>query len=223
MQRRRASRIDDVAAPRTTLGTGGSNFTMTGFARRSLRVLIAMTFAWGPAAAVFAAEEVADVIAVESVILSVKQALIVAQSELDAEELPKIKSAVLTLETLYSPRSDGRNELVIAKAGAPFDRSRIQKLVIDVKPPRARSRPISARELEETLAQLVVAGARATGLVDSDPNPLDLNASTAQFRFVVLKAGAGGLGFSISPVSRDLEVPMDRASVQILTIGYQAR
>lgn len=185
--------------------------------------MLALALALPGAVAQAAGEEAANVVSVESVIQSVKQALVVAQSELDAEDLPQIKSAVLQLETLYSPRSDGRNELVIAKAGTPFQRARIQKLVLDVKPPRPRSSPVSARELEESLAQLIVAGARSTGLVFNDPNPLSLNASTVVMRFVVLQAGAGGLAFAITPVTQSLDIPLDKTSIQTLTIGYHNR
>jgi len=170
-----------------------------------------------------ATEEAADVIGVESVIQSVKQALVVAQSELDAEELPRITGVVLQLETLHSPRGDGRDELVLAKAGAPFDRGRIQKLTLDIKPPRVRSTPVAARELEEPLAQAIVAAARATAWVRMDPNPLSLSSATTQLRFVVLRAGAGGLGFAITPVSHSLDQPIGAASTQLLKITYEPR
>ncbi len=187
------------------------------------RTSIAMLLCLGLAAPAAGTEPAAEVVAIESVVKSVKQALVVAQSEIDAEELPAVKSAVLQLETLYSTRGDGRRQLVIAKAGTAFDRTRAQKFVLDVKPPSARGGPVSARELEETLTQLIVTGARSAALVGAEPNSLALKGATAQWRFVVMGAGTGGLGFAITPLSDALETPLDKASIQILTIGYEAR
>ncbi|MDP6981441.1 MAG: hypothetical protein QF570_23010 [Myxococcota bacterium] len=187
--------------------------------KTSIAILLCLAFA----APAWSTEPAAEVVAIESVVKSVKQALVVAQSEIDAEELPTVKSAVLQLETLYSTRGDGRKQLVIAKAGAAFDRARAQKFVLDIKPPRARGGPVSARELEETLTQLIVTGARSAALVAAEPNSLSLTQATAQWRFVVVGAGVGGLGFNIMPLSDALEIAVDKASVQILTIGYEAR
>ncbi len=66
-------------------------------------------------------------------------------------------------------------------------------------------------------------GARSAALVGTEPNALGLVKATAQWRFVVMKAGAGGLGFTIMPLSDTLEIASDKASVQILTVGYKAR
>lgn len=197
---------------------------MTLHSPRIACALVAAACLWSLAAPpARAVEQDADVVPVEAVIRSVKQALWVAQSELDTDELPPIHSAILQLETLHAPRRDGRSELIIAKAGTPFDRLRIQRLVLDLKPPRAPSSPVSAREAEQDLAQLVVSASRAAAFSESEPNPLSLNLATTHLRFVVLKAGAGGLGFAISPLTHDLDIAADQASAQVLTISFRPR
>ncbi|MCP5042333.1 MAG: hypothetical protein GY944_15010 [bacterium] len=160
------------------------------------------------------------VVPIESVIKNVKQALAIAQNELDTEGLPAVRKARLQLEAIYSTELGGGASLFITKVGAPFDRTRIQKLTLDLNPRRARGQRVSSRELEETLSELIVSAARGAENVRLEPTPLKLTAATAQLNFVVQKAGAGGLGYSISPVTAELDADLGNSSVQVLTLTF---
>lgn len=166
-----------------------------------------------------------NIVPMDLVVRQVQQALADAQTTLDDESLPPLKSVVLSLQTVLDTSQGGSIKLFIFSFGASHDQTKTQQVDITLVPPKAGNASlVSERSLTQALEQAIVNAAKGVKDAGANPKvPLQLSALKVKIGFTVKNGGNGEAVPQILPITLDLKGNVSQTDVQTIEITYEAQ
>ena len=158
--------------------------------------------------------------AVEQLLASVQKTLIRVRDQSDDKELPPLKKVTLLVRAALAQKAGGKLSLVVLEVGSNASKETIQEIELELRPPGSEDKAKVSDEAD-ALAAAIVEAAHNVKTAENGTPPLHLRTLTAKLQFVVKKEGAGGLNFTLAPVTLSLggEVKGENTQSIILVFG----
>ena len=181
---------------------------------RALALTVLFCLLGGPALA-------DDPLPVDNLLEQVQAALVRVQDLSDEDDLPRLKSVKLLLQTTLAQDASGRFKFFLVSVGGQTAQTRIQTLELTlVPPPPGTPLPVAAMDITEILAQAILAAAYGVKPAMEREPPLELVELVVNLRFVVDNSGGGSIGADLLPITVEFGAQVRATEVQILTLIF---
>lgn len=156
------------------------------------------------------------------VMLEEVQAALVRVNDLTAEdELPRLKSVELSLQTSIAKDASGRFAFFVISLGGQTAETSVQSLTVVLSPPPpGTSAPVGRADLAETLAEAIVAAARGLKPALKRDPPLALEQLVAELRFAVDTSGSAGIKAELVPITVDVGAKISSTQIQTIKVTF---
>ena len=152
----------------------------------------------------------------------IQRALITVQDSAASENLPKLNSVIVELQTQFKKEGGGGLSLFVVTLGAKASKEEVQMLKLTLKPPEVGAKmPVSAADVYQSLAEAILAAAKGAAAAKTREPRLELSELVATIKFVVLASGGGGIRFTIAPVSIDLSGNVSDSTTQTISVTFK--
>lgn len=152
----------------------------------------------------------------------IQRALITVQDSAASENLPKLDSVIVELQTQFKKEGGGGLSLFVISLGAKASKEEVQTLKLTLKPPKVGAEmPVSAADVHKSLAEAILAAAKGAAAARERKPKLELSELVATIKFVVVASGGGGVKFIIAPVSIDLSGNVSDTTTQSITVTFK--
>lgn len=165
-----------------------------------------------------------DELLISTVLNEIQKGLLESSRLIEDEQLPPLKSVVLTLQTEHKRSAGGGIKILIFSFGKTWERTKSHQLVLTLKPPKAGDeQPVSLSELlSEQLVNAIVTSAKGISAAARAQPPLELTDLKAEFKFVVQSGKKGSGTFSVLPVGVDLKGDLSKKAVHSVVVQFGA-
>jgi hypothetical protein len=124
-----------------------------------------------------------------------KVALLRVQEAAEAQNLPALQDAVLEAQTAMAQDASGRVRLFVVEVGGGVATEATNMVRLKLVPPPPGSRvDVSAVELSDALAALILSAARSLDEAARGEPPLVATEVSATLRFAISRSGQGSIG-----------------------------
>jgi len=186
-----------------------------------LAVLISVAL-WGAIAAPEAkALEPNRAVAIQTVLTSVRDALIGVQKALRRDDYPPLTAVTLTLQTAAAKQAGGEIKLWVVALGGKAEKSELQEITIQLTPPSPNSpRNVAEESLTSALESAIVSAVEGAQNAGSPGLPLAFTGLQVSISFVVKSNAGGGAKIEILPISADLSGETSVSSTQNIKVVF---
>ena len=186
-----------------------------------LAVLISVAL-WGAIAAPEAkALEPNRAVAIQTVLTSVRDALIGVQKALLRDDYPPLTAVTLTLQTAAAKQAGGEIKLWVVALGGKAEKSELQEITIQLTPPSPNSpRNVAEESLTSALESAIVSAVEGAQNAGSPGLPLAFTGLQVSISFVVKSNAGGGAKIEILPISADLSGETSVSSTQNIKVVF---
>jgi len=186
-----------------------------------LAVLISVAL-WGAIAAPEAkALEPNRAVAIQTVLTSVRDALIGVQKALRRDDYPPLTAVTLTLQTAAAKQAGGEIKLWVVALGGKAEKSELQEITIQLTPPSPNSpRNVAEESLTSALESAIVSAVEGAQNAGSPGLPLAFTGLQVSISFVVKSNAGGGAKIEILPISADLSGETSASSTQNIKVVF---
>lgn len=186
-----------------------------------LAVLISVAL-WGAIAAPEAkALEPNRAVAIQTVLTSVRDALIGVQKALLRDDYPPLTAVTLTLQTAAAKQAGGEIKLWVVALGGKAEKSELQEITIQLTPPSPNSpRNVAEESLTSALESAIVSAVEGAQNAGSPGLPLAFTGLQVSISFVVKSNAGGGAKIEILPISADLSGETSASSTQNIKVVF---
>lgn len=162
-----------------------------------------------------------QVVAIQSVITEIRDALIRVQKTLRNEKYPPLKAVTLTLQTTAARQVGGKIKLFVITLGKKLDKQYSQELAIQLTPPHPNSPSnVGVNEITASLETAIVSAVEGAKSAGNRELPLQFTGLEVNIAFSVKNDSAGGATFQLIPISADLSAEISNGAVQRLRITF---
>lgn len=188
-----------------------------------IAVLVSLAL-WGTIAAPQAkALEPSHAVAIQTVLTSVRDALIGVQKTLRRDDYPPLTAVTLTLQTAAAKQAGGEIKLWVVALGGKAEKSELQEITIQLTPPSPNSPRNAAEEsLTSALESAIVSAVEGAQNAGSPGLPLAFTGLKVSISFVVKSNAGGGAKLEILPISADLSGEISVSSTQNIKVVFGA-
>ena len=188
-----------------------------------IAVLVSLAL-WGTIAAPQAkALEPSHAVAIQTVLTSVRDALIGVQKTLRRDDYPPLTAVTLTLQTAAAKQAGGEIKLWVVALGGKAEKSELQEITIQLTPPSPNSPRNAAEEsLTSALESAIVSAVEGAQNAGSPGLPLAFTGLQVSISFVVKSNAGGGAKLEILPISADLSGEISVSSTQNIKVVFGA-
>ena len=186
-----------------------------------LAVLISVAL-WGAIAAPEAkALEPNRAVAIQTVLTSVRDALIGVQKALLRDDYPPLTAVTLTLQTAAAKQAGGEIKLWVVALGGKAEKSELQEITIQLTPPSPNSpRNVAEESLTSALESAIVSAVEGAQNAGSPGLPLAFTGLQVSISFAVKSNAGGGAKIEILPISADLSGETSASSTQNIKVVF---
>jgi len=186
-----------------------------------LAVLISVAL-WGAIAAPEAkALEPNRAVAIQTVLTSVRDALIGVQKALRRDDYPPLTAVTLTLQTAAAKQAGGEIKLWVVALGGKAEKSELQEITIQLTPPSPNSpRNVAEESLTSALESAIVSAVEGAQNAGSPGLPLAFTGLQVSISFAVKSNAGGGAKIEILPISADLSGETSASSTQNIKVVF---
>jgi hypothetical protein len=204
--------------------TCSTSTTLTGRAMALSRITLLGCLLLKAASLMAAPEVVADddqVVAIQTVLGQVRDALVGIQTTLSRDNYPLLASVTLTLQTTVAKEVGGQLKLWVITIGKKWEKSKSQEVVIQLTPPSPSS-PRSPRteNLTAALESTIVSAVEGAQNAGTQESPLTLTGLQASISFAVKKGAGGGAAVELIPVGADFSGDISTTAVQNIRVVF---
>jgi hypothetical protein len=166
-----------------------------------------------------------EFIPVAEVIRTIKEALQVAQNQINDDSLPALESVTLTLQTTKTDSTEFSTKLVVIGSSDARETSDTQQVVIKLVPPPIVETPVSPDLLRERLVQAIVATARtakeAKDAAGGRPTPLVLSTISTELGLSIKRTIGGSVGFDVFTLTLGGKLGEVNQGVHKITLSFK--
>jgi len=164
----------------------------------------------------------AQMVAIDSVITQVKNALADVQTKLANEQLPPLKSVTLTLQATASKKGGVKIKLWIFSIGHEWTKEKSQEVVIVLTPPKAGNAVnIATETLTQEFEDAIVDAAQGAKNAGKGTIPLKLTSLSAELGFTVKGDTSGGANVEISPITAEFSGDLSKTAIQKVKVLFE--
>ena len=169
------------------------------------------------------AADASQVVAIQTVIAQVRDALTRVQKDLDGKQLPPLASVDLTLKTVVEKDAGGTFKLWIISFGVKREKDETQTLTIHLTPPsKDNPQKVGAASLTAALESAIVSAAEGAQQSGTKDYPLKFSGLTLSLDFTVKTTGSGGISIpTITPITVDLSGHVAKNATQTIKIVFE--
>jgi hypothetical protein len=170
-----------------------------------------------------AASTVSDqqVVAIQSVLTEVRDALVRVQKTLKGKKYPPLAAITLTLQTVTSKEGGFQFKLWVITIGGKWEKEKSQEVVIQLTPPsHLDPSQVATQSLTSALESAIVSAAEGAQDAGSQEFPLNFSGLSANIGFTVKKTGNAGASIEISPVTVDFSGSLSKTAVHSLKVVF---
>jgi hypothetical protein len=161
-------------------------------------------------------------ILINPLLTEIQRALVRVQNSTEKAELPPLESVELSLSTQFIKDKHGKLDLYIVSLGGIISKDATHLLILRLKPPeRGTPLSISGESLSQQLSDAIIVAAKAAFEATKREPPLLLDNLAVHIKFVITQEAAGGLEFSIKPISIDIGGKLSGVDTQEITVTFQ--
>jgi len=188
-------------------------------ARLAMLISVAL---WGAIAAPEAkALEPNRAVAIQTVLTSVRDALIGVQKALRRDDYPPLTAVTLTLQTAAAKQAGGEIKLWVVALGGKAEKSELQEITIQLTPPSPNSpRNVAEESLTSALESAIVSAVEGAQNAGSPGLPLAFTGLQVSISFAVKSNAGGGAKIEILPISADLSGETSASSTQNIKVVF---
>jgi hypothetical protein len=189
------------------------------------RIAVVVSVAlWGAIAAPQAkALEPSRAVAIQTVLTSVRDALIGVQKTLHHDDYPPLTAVTLILQTAAAKQAGGEIKLWVVALGGKVEKSELQEITIQLTPPSPNSpRSVAEDSLTSALESAIVSAVQGAQNAGSPGLPLAFTGLQVSISFVVKSNAGGGAKIEILPISADLSGETSASSTQNIKVVFGA-
>src|SRR5215470_3648049 len=188
-----------------------------------MAVLIGLSFAGAIAGPEANALEPGRSVAIQTVLATVRDALIGVQNTLQHDNYPPLSAVTLTLQTTAVKQTGGQIKLLVVSLGGKAEKSELQEIIIQLTPPSPNSSRNAAEEsLTSALESAIVSAVQGAQNAGSPGLPLAFTGLQVSISFVVKSNAGGGAKIEILPISADLSGEISDSSTQNIKVVFGA-
>jgi Trypsin-co-occurring domain 2 len=167
--------------------------------------------------------EAGRVIAIQTVLTTVRDALIGVQKTLRHDNYPPLSVVTLTLQTTVAKQAGGEVKLWVVVLGGKAEKQELQEIVIQLTPPSPNNpRNVVEESLTSALESAIVSPVEGAQNAGSPRLPLTFTGLQVSISFVVKSSGGGGAKIEILPISADLSGEISESSIQNKKVVFGA-
>jgi len=163
-----------------------------------------------------------DVVAIQDVVKQIKQALAEAQSKLKTQNVFRIKTVTLTLQTVATKQIGGTFKLWIITFGHQVQKETTQQIVVQLGRPATPAAALQAT-IDEELVNAIVTASQGVKNSDVGPFPLQPQKLTIELSFVITRDTTAGGSFSVTPVSLDLKGDFKNQATHKMSLEFDTQ
>jgi len=164
-----------------------------------------------------------QVVAIQTVLAEVREALIGIQKTLSRDNYPLLTSVTLTLQTTAAKQVGGQIKLWVITLGKKWEKGKSQEVVIQLTPPSPNSpRSVAGESLTAALESTIVSAVEGVQNVGTQELPLKFTGLQASISFAVKKGTSGGAKIELLPISADFSGDISTTAVQNITVVFGA-
>ncbi len=164
-----------------------------------------------------------QVVAIQTVLGEVREALIGVQKTLSRDNYPLLTSVTLTLQTTVAKQVGGQIKLWVITIGKKWEKAKSQELVIQLTPPSPNSpRSAAAESLTAALESTIVSAVEGAQNAGTQELPLKFTGLQASISFAVRKGTSAGARIELLPISADFSGDIATTAVQNIKVVFGA-
>jgi NTP-dependent ternary system trypsin peptidase co-occuring protein len=163
-----------------------------------------------------------DVVAIQDVVKQIKQALAEAQSKLKTQNVFRIKTVTLTLQTVATKKIGGTFKLWIITFGHEVQKETTQQIVVQLGRPATPTSALQAT-IDEELVNAIVTASQGVKNSDVGPFPLQPQKLTIELSFVITRDTTAGGSFAVTPVSLDLKGDFKNQATHKMSLEFDTQ
>ena len=188
-----------------------------------IALLIGLSSSIGMVAPEARALEAGRAVAIQTVLTSVRDALIGVQKTLQHDNYPPLSAVTLTLQTTLAKQTGGQINLWVVALGGKAEKSELQEIVVQLTPPSPNSpRNLAEESLTAALESAIVSAVEGVQNAGSPGLPLAFTGLQVSISFVVKSNAGGGAKIEILPISADLSGEVSASSTQNIKVVFGA-
>jgi hypothetical protein len=164
-----------------------------------------------------------SVVAIQTVIAEIREALVRVQQQLKGKQLPPLASVDLTLKTVVEKDAGGTFKLWIISFGVKREKDQTQSVIIHLTPPSPENpTKVGAASLTEALESSIVSAAEGAQQSGTSDYPLLFSGLTVEIEFTVKTTGNGKVSIPvITPITVDISGQVAKNATQTIKIVFQ--
>jgi len=164
-----------------------------------------------------------DVVAIQTVIGEIRDALIRVQKELKGKQFPPLASIDLTLKAVAEKDAGGTIKLWILSFGVKREKDQTQSVTIHLTPPSPENpTKVGAASLTEALESAIVSAAEGAQQSGTSEYPLQFSGLTVELEFTVKTTGNGKVSIPIiTPITAELSGQVAKNATQTIKIVFE--
>ena len=164
-----------------------------------------------------------QVVAIQTVLGEVREALIGIQRTLSHDNHPLLTSGTLTLQTTVAKQVGGQIKLWVITLGKKWEKAKSQEVVIQLTPPSPNSpRNVAGESLTAALESTIVSAVEGAQNAGTQELPLKFTGLQASISFAVKKGTSGGAKIELLPISADFSGDIATTAVQNIRVVFGA-
>ena len=164
-----------------------------------------------------------QVVAIQTVLGEVREALVGVQKTLSRNSYPPLTSVTLTLQTTVAKQAGGQIKLLVITLGKKWEKGTSQEVVIQLTPPSPSSpRSAAGESLTAALESTIVSAVEGVQNAGTPELPLQFSGLQASISFVVKKGTSGGVRIELLPISADFSGDISTTAVQNIKVVFGA-
>jgi hypothetical protein len=162
-----------------------------------------------------------QVVAIQTVLGEVREALIGIQRTLSQDNYPLLTSVTLTLQTTVAKQVGGQIKLWVITLGKKWEKAKSQEVVIQLTPPSPSSpRTVAGESLTAALESTIVSAVEGVQNAGTPELPLKFTGLQASISFAVKKGTSGGARIELLPISADFSGDLSTTAVQNIKVVF---
>jgi len=162
-------------------------------------------------------------VTIQTVLTSVRDALIGVQKTLRQDNYPPLSAVTLTLQTTVARQAGGEIKLWVVALGGKAEKSELQEIIIELAPPSPNSpRNVAEENLTSALESAIVSAVEGVQNAGSPRLPLAFTGLQVSISFVVKSNAGGGAKIEILPISADVSGEISDSSTQKIKVVFGA-
>ena len=163
-----------------------------------------------------------DVVSIQDVVKQIKQALAEAQIKLKTQNVFRIKTVTLTLQTVATKKIGGTFKLWIITFGHEVQKETTQQIVVQLGRPATPAAALQAT-IDEELVNAIVTASQGVKNSDVGPFPLQPQKLTIDLSFVITRDTTVGGSFVVTPVSLDLKGDFKNQATHKMSLEFDTQ